>query len=301
MPEAGLFAAWWPAAEARIRPLLQARGHCHDDIEDIVQATAEKALRHDRFDSQTHLLAWSLVVAKNSSTDIFRRHGRELLDSVPDFASSLDVADTVTTLVTRDELMATITALPDQQRLALFAAETPATRKDAIRIAVIRHRVRKRLRHVYEGLAAAFGRFATKTGSWWQQFSDSSSGYGAAAIAVGVAGLVVLGQLVSPTTQRSAAETPRAPIVRRVVGPVAAGAVLSDAPRPSESQPRAPSQPRVRVTVGHDRGGNPEGVTVGPRKENQTKIACVGHTAATPGVCAPVAAHAITDLLPVGP
>jgi sigma-70-like protein len=288
------FGAGWPTADSRIRPLLHSRGHCQADIEDILQATAEKAIRHGAFNDETHLIAWSLVVAKNHSTDLFRRNNRELLGSLPELQSTLDVADTVAALLARDRLVARIAALPEQHQAALFSVETPSNRKEAIRIAVVRHRIRQRLRHVVEGLAVAFGRFATRVGSWCQRAADSGVAVaGAVALATG---LVVLGQAVPSSQPHSGRRESRTGSHATLARPNALAALVgvgSERSRPSGRPSRA-----ITVTLAHDSNGNAEGFRVGDATPEQTRLACVAPTLVTPQLCTPLPAHAVTNLLP---
>jgi sigma-70-like protein len=149
------FDAAWPSAHARMTAALRNRGLQATDVDDIVQEVAVRALRdRQRFVSDEHLVRWCCRVAINLHIDATRRQRRVSPDPPPDVADACDTARTVEQRMTVERLMARIADLsPDEQRLLLD--HSPAdSRREVVRLAVRRHRLRARLVSLLDGLAA---------------------------------------------------------------------------------------------------------------------------------------------------
>jgi DNA-directed RNA polymerase specialized sigma24 family protein len=151
------FDAAWPSVQRRVTALLRSRGVQATDVDDIGQEVAFRALRDpDRFASDEHLERWCCRVAINLHIDSTRRQRRVSGHAPPDVAGLDDTADTVEHRMTLDYLMAHIAKLsPDEQRLLLDPAPADS-RREAVRLAVRRHRLRARLVASLERLTAAF-------------------------------------------------------------------------------------------------------------------------------------------------
>jgi DNA-directed RNA polymerase specialized sigma24 family protein len=155
------FEAVWPDVERRLRALLFRRGLDRASADDVVQEVALRALaNHVTYASATDLLRWAGPVACNLHVDLVRHRAR-MLDApeAEDHPAADDVPREVAHRIELQRAFRGIAALRPADREAIIdavAAEpvVPRTRKEAVRLAVRRHRARSRLAIVLEQLAA---------------------------------------------------------------------------------------------------------------------------------------------------
>lgn len=151
----------WPDVERRLRGLLFRRGLDQASAEDVVQEVALRALAGQvTYTSAKDLLRWAGPVACNLHVDLLRQRAR-LADSGVDteHPATNDVAGEVADRMELQRAFRGIAALRPADREAIMEAVTaepgPArNRKEAVRLAVRRHRARSRLALVMEQLAA---------------------------------------------------------------------------------------------------------------------------------------------------
>jgi hypothetical protein len=150
------FGAAWPSARARLAALLRARGLQPADIDDVTQDVAMRALRSPRrFDSEEHLCAWCCRVAINLHIDSTRRRRRMSTQAPPEVAAGVDTAATVERRLALEVLAERIADLSDEERRLLLEPESTDSRREAVKLAVRRHRLRARLATLVEGMIAA--------------------------------------------------------------------------------------------------------------------------------------------------
>jgi hypothetical protein len=155
------FEAVWPDVERRLRALLFRRGLDRASVDDVVQEVALRALaNHVTYASATDLLRWAGPVACNLHVDLVRHRAR-LIDATEaeDHAAADDVPREVAHRIELQRAFRGIAALRPADREAIIDAVTsepvvPRNRKEAVRLAVRRHRARSRLALVLEQLAA---------------------------------------------------------------------------------------------------------------------------------------------------
>jgi len=149
------FASAWPSARAPLAAVLRGRGLQGADVDDIVQEVAVRALREPRaFDSEDHLVAWCCRVGINLHIDATRRQARLSGDPLPEPVANNDTAATVERRLALEIVACEIAQLSEEERRLLFEIEPAASRKDAVRLAVRRHRLRARLAALVEGALA---------------------------------------------------------------------------------------------------------------------------------------------------
>jgi hypothetical protein len=147
--------AVWPAVRARIVSRLRGLGTPVAEAEDIAQEVAIRALREPRrFASEEHLVRWCSRVAANLRVDEIRRGTTRHPGELPDVEGGFDTARTVERRLALDILSAEIAQLSEDDRRLLFEVESSASRREAVRLAVRRHRLRTRLAALVEGLLA---------------------------------------------------------------------------------------------------------------------------------------------------
>jgi DNA-directed RNA polymerase specialized sigma24 family protein len=155
------FEAVWPDVERRLRALLFRRGLDQASAEDVVQEVALRALAgRVTYTSAKDLLRWAGPVACNLHVDLLRQRAR-LQDGgvTTDHPATNDVAGEVADRMELQRAFRGLAALRPADREAIMEAVTaepvPArSRKEAVRLAVRRHRARSRLALVMEQLAA---------------------------------------------------------------------------------------------------------------------------------------------------
>jgi RNA polymerase sigma factor (sigma-70 family) len=138
-----------------VTAVLKSRGVQAADVDDIVQEAAIRALRQlDRFMSQEHLVRWCCRVAINAHIDAVRRSRRLVAPSSEDAPAPVNVAETVEGRLALDAALAEVAGLSEEDRALLLDPPAAVDRKDAVRLAVRRHRLRARLANALEGVLA---------------------------------------------------------------------------------------------------------------------------------------------------
>jgi DNA-directed RNA polymerase specialized sigma24 family protein len=155
------FETVWPDVERRLRALLFRRGLDQPSVDDVVQEVALRALAHHvTYASANDLIRWAAPVACNLHVDLLRQRARVADDpGAADRPASDDVAGEVAHRIELQRAFRGIAKLRPADREAIIdavAAEpvVPGSRKEAVRLAVRRHRARSRLALVLEQLAA---------------------------------------------------------------------------------------------------------------------------------------------------
>jgi DNA-directed RNA polymerase specialized sigma24 family protein len=149
------FASAWPSVRTRLAAVLRNRGLQATDVDDIVQDVAIRALRSGpRFESEDHLVAWCCRVGINLHIDSTRRQRRLSPEAPPEAAADFDMASTVERRLALEVLAGGIAKLSEDERRLLFELEGGESRREAVRLAVRRHRLRGRLAELVEGMLA---------------------------------------------------------------------------------------------------------------------------------------------------
>ncbi|HWL36411.1 MAG TPA: sigma-70 family RNA polymerase sigma factor [Frankiaceae bacterium] len=199
----------WPDVERRLRALLFRRGLDQASAEDVVQEVALRALAgRVTYTSAKDLLRWAGPVACNLHIDLLRQRARLQDGGVgTDHPASNDVAGEVADRMELQRAFRGLAALRPADREAIMEAVTaepvPArNRKEAVRLAVRRHRARSRLALVMEQLAAwTFG------AAWLRRSSR------AATVAIAAVPIAALPLVLSLQPPREPAGTPvRTPV-----------------------------------------------------------------------------------------
>jgi hypothetical protein len=99
-------------------------------------------------------VAWCCRVGINLHIDSTRRQRRLIPEAPPDRPAAHDTAATVERRMELEVLAGGIAALSTDERRVLFELEPALSRREAVRLAVRRHRLRARLAALVEGMAA---------------------------------------------------------------------------------------------------------------------------------------------------
>jgi DNA-directed RNA polymerase specialized sigma24 family protein len=148
----------WASVRRELLRVLSARQVPHADAEDIVQEVAVRALVHpEGFRTTRDLSRWSWRVAWRLRIDGVRRAAHIDTSPTPDLPGPEDTARLVEGRLVLDAVLSGLTRLSATDRTALFEAPAPdASRQEAVRLAVRRHRARARLTRLVGGLPAAW-------------------------------------------------------------------------------------------------------------------------------------------------
>jgi DNA-directed RNA polymerase specialized sigma24 family protein len=151
---------FWPLAQKRVVRSLRAQGIDAATAEDAVAEAATRALSRGLLvDDVEDFCRWAFVVARNVALDTSRRSRRLVsLESVADRADHYDLVRHVEVRQTWRETAHAMGSLSVSDRTALLDTlddEQAATRREAVKHAVRRHRARLRLRHAL-GQAGGF-------------------------------------------------------------------------------------------------------------------------------------------------
>ena len=145
----------WPEVSGRLGRLLASRGASRDVADDVVQEVAARALaREIVFDDAADLMRWAVPVALNLLVDSARHAGRVTVGIDGWDVAEGDVADLVAHRDRLTRVLGAVARLSDADRIALTSAESPADRREAVKLAVRRHRARRRLLALVDGVAA---------------------------------------------------------------------------------------------------------------------------------------------------
>ncbi len=237
----GDLATVWPEVSHRLAKLLTSRGASPDVVDDVVQEVAARVLSYGvSFDSAMDLMRWAVPVALNLLVDNARAVQRVTPVDTDDYDQPCaDVADLV---AHRDRVRRVLGAIPllsPADRAALASPqETPADRKEAVRLAVRRHRARRRLLALVDGVAA----FAAFVGALLKRTRMST-----ASASVAVAALPVALLLVAPGSAPDGSGTPE-----RAVEAVRPARVVRPA-QPAPARERPAQRPAVRRPGGTSR------------------------------------------------
>lgn len=282
----------WPEVSTRLGRLLTSRGASRDVADDLVQEVAARALaREVVFADAADLMRWAVPVALNLLVDNARSAGRVTVGIDGWDAAEGDVADLVAHRDRLNRVLGAVARLSAADREALTAAEdAPSDRREAVKLAVRRHRARRRLLALVDGVAGLAGVLGW-IGVWARRARPGRSVAVAAlpvafvlpvalvlvnpapeaaperAIAMAPAPRVAVPVTVSrplPATAARPAVAVRPARATRVVAPKTPTVVEDDAPAP-----RAPSDV---VKVGPK--GNEVVVTGRPRNAND-RLVCI--------------------------
>ncbi len=286
------FESVWPDVERRLRALLFRRGLDASSSEDIVQEVALRALANGvTYASAQDLLRWAGPVACNLHVDLIRHRAR-MFDGelATDHPATNDVAGEVADRMELQRALRGLAALRPADRAAIIDAVTeqpaPHSRKEAVRLAVRRHRARSRLLVVLEQLAATVAGFR-----WLRRGKRVSVALAAFAPVVALP-LVVGWHLPShrDTTLPPAAVAPAARQMvattqtraDRTISPRTAPAVRHVAPAPKATAPQAPAAGHG----GYNHLGHAE--YHHEQRDEQQPILCLGSLPLITQVCSPV-------------
>ena len=225
----------WAVARPRVRAAVAARGAQPADADDVVQEVAVRALASDRqFRSEEHFVRWCCRVAINLRIDAVRRARRIAPPLDADAPGIADTARDAERRMALDRLATVINELaPEEQRL-LFEATPTDSRRDAVRLAVRRHRLRARLAAMVDGLAGAFA-FVRHV----SRRTPASARLSVAAVPV-----VVVGMAIAPLLLPQGGAPPQVPKGPTRTVPVALeGAAAPSAGRPSPALEARRSNP----------------------------------------------------------
>jgi DNA-directed RNA polymerase specialized sigma24 family protein len=242
----------WPWVRAQVLRTLSGRQVPSADAEDIIQEVALRALaRPTAFATREDLARWSWRVAWRLRIDATRRDKRLAAEAPPDVAGPDDTARLVEGRMAVETALAGVASLSAADRAALFAVTGPeASRQDAVRLAVRRHRARARLRRAIGFAGAWLGWVAV----WARRLRQTP---------------VARAALVAPVLLAVAAEvgvTLLVPTPR--VRPPAPAAIRTPAPQEARLD--------VRVPVGGRGGSGPAGTGGGrPHVDAGSTIAVV--------------------------
>ena len=152
----------WPDVSRRVAARLRSAGVGAADAEDLTSEAITRAVAKGvTFESTDHLFAWTLHVARNIHVDQRRAVGRGpvvhgIVDS--DVVPAPDTAVVVEHRLRLERALEVLATFSDADRAAVMDDGVPAVRRDAVRLAVRRHRARARLRAAIAGIAAILGR-----------------------------------------------------------------------------------------------------------------------------------------------
>jgi hypothetical protein len=156
MTTAPSFDAVWPATAAALEKSLRRRGVPRSDIDDVVQSTAERAMRQGvPTEDPEKFGAWCHAVARNIAADDYRKHARVRVGEVPERRDDRDIGDAVAARQSVKRFREEAALLPPVERAAILSPESGATERSlVVSLAVARLRARRKLRHIIDGLAA---------------------------------------------------------------------------------------------------------------------------------------------------
>lgn len=304
--EKSAFDLLWPEANRATRAALRRRGLSEEDVNDVLQLTAERALRSAAmFGTQEHFTRWCLRTSRHVTIDEWRRTRFEYVGDVPERRTA-DVADQVIARLDLAAVEKQIALLPAGQRDAILNFEAvTGDRLATFRVSSAKRLARQKLRRVIEGTAAAFGGRVGRLAHRLRQLSDSPAATAAVAgiaVALAFGGAVAQRQLDSgkarpresaaPTLQSTApANSASVPSFRRTER------ALNDAAAGPVSTSNGSALPRFSIPFGRAADGTAGSIEGGESAGPDEPVACLGQTLATKPMCVDVPIPAIDELL----
>lgn len=285
----------WPDVERRLRALLFRRGLDQASAEDVVQEVALRALAgRVTYTSAKDLLRWAGPVACNLHVDLLRQRARLQGGGVTtDHPASNDVAGEVADRMELQRAFRGLAALRPADREAIMEAVTaepvPArNRKEAVRLAVRRHRARSRLALVMEQLAA------WTFGATWLRRSSRAATVAIAAVPIAALPLVLSLQppppardvpVRTPVTESARVRTVNAglPPAGPATGTATRRGPTRRAPVPNAVRPRGTSPAPATVEVMPAEGAGIKAGSDGRRPDDKT--ICARNLPFLPDVC----------------
>ena len=266
----------WPQVAHRVVATLMRRGVDHASAEDAVQEAVLRALdRNVPFDEPQDLVPWLTTVAWRVAID--QRRKQRLVDGeVPrSLPTNTDVATEVEDRRAVNAVAACWSQLSGTEREALLA-DVPCDPRDQLRLRVRRHRARRHLAALIEGLLAAW--------LWLRRRPRAPVGMVAAMGSVVVAGSWMLHDATEQLPGGVTRDRAHHQVDHNAAfpAPVAAAETLDvpTAPRLStraaiDRSDRAADLPRVRQPLPEPLG---PGAVWGRPEEPGDHLACVGTT-----------------------
>ena len=286
----------WPDVSRRVVSRLHAAGASRADAEDMAAEAIERALAKGvTFETPDHLYAWTLHVARNIHVDQRRASGRgpvlHALDDL-DVAVTADTATVVEHRLRLERALQVLATFSPADRAAVMEEDAePAARRDAVRLAVRRHRARSRLRAAIAGIAALIG---------WR------GALGAARtrrVAVALAPVAVVGALVLSGGLPFSENLPFGDALPPAAGTLVVGHVPDSAPGPvpaltpsptgapgevrsavpADDEPSTPAPTRTNVVTAKPHPS--VGVTVYTGEDNPGHFVCLYDVAGQDEIC----------------
>jgi hypothetical protein len=254
----------WPDVSRRVASRLRAAGVGAADAEDLTSEAITRAVAKGvTFESTDHLFAWTLHVARNIHVDQRRAVGRGpvvhgIVDS--DVAPAPDTAVVVEHRLRLERALEVLATFSPADRAAVMDDGAPAVRRDAVRLAVRRHRARARLRAAIAGIAAILGR------------AVRPRRVAVAATPVALVGALVLTLAPHMTPFGGGAPDRRLPVVRMPVTAAAPVAAVRPATRQAATRPASTAGTVARHALERP---------APPRHENIADVPVAPHTGAT--------------------
>lgn len=250
----------WPEVSTRLGKLLTSRGAARDVADDVVQEVAARALAHGIvFIDAGDLMRWAVPVALNLLVDHARAAGRVTV-GIDDYdAAEGDVADLVAHRDRLRQVLGAVARLSDADRAALAPeVESPLDRREAVKLAVRRHRARRRLLALVDGVAGLVAWIGVQGRMWGRR---SRAGVVLVPVAFILPAALVLVSPAGPDTRGEPVTLPPAEAVAPAVSTSVETTVVkvvravASAPRPTippvpPGVTKPPTEPRDVVAVG---------------------------------------------------
>ena len=152
-------AAVWPEARRRLVGRLEAQGVMWADAEDVVSEACLRALAAGiPTGSVDDFCRWAYRVARNLYVDGRRADSRLAPESaIDEREGAVDVIHRVEQRLLCESVLRSVAQMSPADRHALLGRPEAADRREAVRFAVRRHRVRARLARSLGGLPATAG------------------------------------------------------------------------------------------------------------------------------------------------
>jgi len=279
----------WPEVVVPLQRALAHQGLPRDAVDDVVQEVAARVIEHDvASDSAEDLLRWARVVGRRLGVDWFRAQARVEGQPSEDMPARHDVSVSVEQRLALAATLDGLRDLPvDDRELVITPQAQPGhDRRERVRLAVRRHRLRAHLAHLANGLLGLpiavrlWGRF----GPWLRRNGEVADMATAAApmLVVAIVPLLVGGTSATPAaTPQSFAYRP--PAVSALVSTarvhvLPAVHALSRPPRADTRRPEvSPASHDIRAHVEVDPPGPVPApwIDTGPRRPDEQHVACV--------------------------